>query len=655
MSKSEASLVTGRYKKILERDQDIFDEVEVNKNLYRNKIQADSSYEWDYSLSDPHVFPIVRNYIARSNMSSTKIQLEARKPSDYEKRQINQDFVNWELNELALTDLLHKLFFSAYVTGKGYLKTCWKYERPLEIKVGGKKVILMRDIVNRAEAKFVRFNDLLIPNRNITSLADQPYLIELVNPTIGDLLDDNEVMEEEMWDKKWLEKIKKSGARGDILEYQIEIPKDDSVMNELSYRSLNVPLIRMQTKDNEVLYVPLKGDEVVNKNRENPYWHGHYPYLDFTPLPEDDDAYPASITGIVADLQIASTELLNQTMTNVRQINNNMWVAGTDAASTPDFAFNSRPNGIIRVVGDVNQVQQIRSADNTVPAIKMSQELQNKIERASGISSLYSSGVPGQSVNQTARGAQIIDQNIDTNIKMILDLFGAQILKPLGEHFLELNAQYVTEDQSFYVTGKKGVRDLIAVTPDQISANFNVYVNPEKMVKQTPASRQASLQNLLTVLNSQVKSMGVNIDVIPLVEALIDSYPDMENVDDLVSTNDEKAQRDIAMMERGQMPEILERDAHKELITIVGVSMSNNPPATPEASDLFEKYIQQHLKFITASQQVAMMGQPAMPQAAPQDQMLKNMQGGMPQDQAGLDPNQVSQTYDLQNLVGQGQ
>lgn len=642
----EASLVINRYKKILERDQDIFDEVEVNKNLYRNKIQADSSYEWDYSLSDPHVFPIVRNYIARSNMSNTKIQLEARKPSDYERRQVNQDFVNWELNEIQLTDLFYKMFFSAYIARKGYLKTCWKYQQPIEIKADKGRRVIMRDIMNRADAKFIPFTNLLFPNRNITDIQEQPYIIELVNPTVGELLDDNKVMGE-MWDKKWLEKLRKSGARSKTLDYQIEVPQDDSLKSDTAFRSLNVPMVLMQTREGEITYVPIDGDQVVNKIKESPYWHGHYPYIGFTPLPEDDDIYPTSITSIVADLQIASTELLNQTMTNVRQINNNMWVAGDSAAQTPDFAFSSRPNGVIRVVGDPSQVQQIRASDNTVPALKMAQDLQNKIERASGISSLYSSGVPGQSVNQTARGAQIIDNNIDTNMQQILDLFGAQVIKPLGEHFLELNAQYVTEEQSFYITGKRGVRDLITIQPEQISANFNVYVNPDKMVKQTPASRQASLQNLLTVLNSQVKNMGVNVDIIPIVEALIDSYPDMENVDDVVSTNDEKAQRDIASIERGQLPEIMERDDHKALVSIVGVHLSDNPPQSPEIGQLFEKYITQHIKFLTATAQAQAMGQPQLPQAPGTDQLSAQMQGGMPAEQAGLDPATTTQAYDL--------
>lgn len=581
-------------------------------------------------------------------MSATKIQLEARKPSDYERREVNQNFINWELNELSLTDLFLRMFFSAYIAGKGYMKTGWKYEKPLEISVDGSKRVVMREIVNRAEAKFVRFNDLLIPNRNIPLLEDQPYLLEVVTPTIGELIADNETMGEEMWDKKWLEDIKKKGVNSQIKpEYRIEAPISFDMESELAYRSCEVPMVRMQTKDNDVLYVPMGDERVVNKNQENQYWHGHYPYLDFTPFPEDDEFYAVSIVEIIADLQIGATEILNQTMTNIRQINNNMWIVGSDAEQTPDHVFYSRPNGVIRVVGDTDQVQPVRIPDNTVPAMKMAGELQTKIERASGISSLYASGAPSTSVNQTARGAQIIDANIDTNMRMILDLFGSQVLKKLGEHFLELNAQYVTEDQSFFVTGKRGMRDLVQVTPEQISANFNVYVNSERMMKQTPASRQASLQNLLTILVQNAPAAGVVLDATPIIEALVDSYPEMENVDRVVISVDEKAQADIAMIERLQMPEIKSRDMHQELMQAVSVHLTS-AQYEPEVMMLFEEYLQGHMKYLVAAQEVSAMTKPQMPQATGSDQLQNQMTGNDPMsDQAGL----PDQGYDLGTIV----
>jgi len=657
MTKSkEATIVKERFKKAVELSQDAFDRVEVNRNLYKNQMNADQTYEWDYSLVDPHIFPLIRNYIARTNPSFTKVRLEHRKAEDLEKRQINQDFVNWELGEMDIATLLTKLYFSAFITGKGYLKTGWRYEKGVNVSTPEGDIKVMRTITNRAEAKFVRFNDLIIPNRNITVLDEQPYIFELIQKRVGEMLDENETYGQEYWDKSWIAELKKSGVEKNLLDYQADFVEDsDTSKSDMAFKSAYVALICMHSKDGEVLYIPYKGEEkIVNKVRTNPYWHGHYPFMDFTVFPEDDEFYSMSVVDAVADLQIAASEILNQTLTNIRKINNNMWIAGSSAANTPDWQFSSRPDGIIRVSGDAAQIQQVKTADTTRSALAMTQELQNKIERTGGISSLYSSGSAGSKVNQTARGAQIIDQNIDTNVQMIYDLFGEQILKKLGEHFLELNAQFVTEEQSFHVTGKKNVRDIIAITPEQVTANFDVYVNSERMQKQTPASRQASLQNLIQVISSQASIAGVVTDMTPLFEALIDSHPDTENIDPIISSIDEKSQNDIAYLERKQMPEIKIRDAHQELISAATVHFQSNVQRyDPEVVTMFQQYMDTHLRYLQAEAEIKMLTAPPQIPGMPGQGggALKPGGDGTMPETAGLPEQGGVKTYNLGSLI----
>jgi len=308
-----------------------------------------------------------------------------------------------------------------------------------------------------------------------------------------------------------------------------------------------------------------------------------------------------------------------------------------------------RPNGIIRVAGDVTQVAQVTQKDNTMPALKMADAIQTRIERTGGISSLYSSGAPSQNINQTARGAQIIDQNIDTNMRMIFDLFGEQVVKPLGEHFLELNAQYVTEDQTFAITGKKNVRDLITIKPEDVSANFDVFVNSERMQKQTPASRQASLQNLMTILGAEAQKNGVLTDVTPIVEALIDSYPELDNVEEVVVSLDEKSKRDIATLERGQEVEVKVKDPHLELMQYATIHLEDNAdlyksqPNGEEIMSVFGKYMVDHTRFMQTAQEIKMMTAPVMPGVSSPDQMQRDMNNP---DQAGL-PNQGNNLGDI--------
>ena len=652
---NKPDIIRRKYQKCKEINQDAFDRVEVNKNLYKGVLNVDDNYEWDYNLVDPQVFPLVRNYLSRSNPTMSAIRLDVRHGADVETREVNQQFVNWEVGELMTTTLFYRMYFSAYLAGKGYCKTGWKYEKAVEVKevapvikeVDGIEVDkeaseqeetretrrkILRDITNRADAEFIRYNNILVPNRNIPSLYDQPYIIELVDKNVGEMLDENESLEEKgedpYWSKDFLDDLKKSGVTSKLLEYEHDKALDTDSNDDWTFRQGSVPLMCMHTNDGELYYMPIekigsgvdtddKKNSIINTDTTSPYWHGHYPFIEFAPFPEDDEYHCLALVDIVGDLQIASTEILNQTMTNIRQVNSDMWVAGSAASQTPDWQFRKRPDGVIRVMGDSNQIQQIRTQDNTRSAIGMAENLNLKIEKAGGIGSLYSSGTAsaGDQINQTARGAQIIDQNIDTNMKMIIDLFGEQVLKKLGEHFLELNAQYVTEEQSFSVTGKRGVSQLITIDPERVGANFIVTVNSEKIQKQTPASRQASIQNTISVLqNVETASQGdVQVNVTPLVEALIDATPEMDNVENIITSIDEKSEKDITMIERGQLPEIKIRDAHEDLIIAVNVYFGEIEGLPEEVEKTLTQYVEKHLKHIQAQQELNVMKQPQLP------------------------------------------
>jgi len=197
---------------------------------------------------------------------------------------------------------------------------------------------------------------------------------------------------------------------------------------------------------------------------------------------------------------------------------------------------------------------------------------------------------------------------------MIIDLFGEQVLKKLGEHFLEHNDQYATEEQTFSITGRRGIRELITIQPGEVTANFIVTVNKDKLQKQTPASRQASLQNTITILqNVETQSQGdVQVNLTPVVEALIDATPEMDSVDNIITSIDEKSEKDIAMIERNQLPEIKIRDQHEDLIVAVNVYFGNIEKLPPETQEVLEKYVEKHLKYIQAEQELNMMKQPQL-------------------------------------------
>jgi hypothetical protein len=73
MSDKIPSILKRRLDKARELATPVQERLEINRNLYKNIIQVDENYEWEYSLSDPHVFPMIRNYLSRANPSKTHI------------------------------------------------------------------------------------------------------------------------------------------------------------------------------------------------------------------------------------------------------------------------------------------------------------------------------------------------------------------------------------------------------------------------------------------------------------------------------------------------------------------------------------------------------------------------------------------------------
>lgn len=590
-----AQVIRTRFTTLHSDQQEIFDRVEQYKAMYRCQMVQDDSYPWEYQLTDPQIFPAIRAHLARMNPAEARISLTGRNPN----REINQQLVNWELNEILITQLIYKMLYSGFMAGHGYIKTGWFYKPALKIK-SDRGEIVMRSVQNRADAVFVRFNDLFIPNRNVPDLHSQPYIIERVSMRFGDLLDDQKSTGR--WKQEELDKIAEKKLFTRQVDYGVDLPNDDVGEEDTILRSQYVSLLRMTTIDAEEFWTLEKGDNIIlNKDTDNPYWHGHYDYIDFCPFPEDDEYFSMGIPNTIEGLEIALSSTLNQLLTNARKAGNSMWMVGDAGKQIPDWMFVDRPNGIVRVKGDLSQYKRLDSSNQASgELINLRQTLQTSAERTSGISSLYASGVSSTpQVNKTATGAQIIDKNIDQNLQLLISLFGAQVLKTMGEHFLELNQQYVTEEQTFNITGKHGQDEFVTVNPEEVSADFKVGASPERLLNSSPAVKLASLQNTITTLENQ-KSVKTNMK--PMYESLIRETPGMEDIDPMsvIIDPEEKAREAIQIIMQGfDHPEVKWDDDHKAMLTIVQKHLldMDHPP---EMLEKFAEYIAELKSWIQA-------------------------------------------------------
>lgn len=618
-TKTIADTILARYNHLNTSQTEIFDEVEVFKAMYRCKMDADESYPWEYQLTDPQIFPAIRNYLSRLNPAEARVELIGQGDN----REVNQKLVNWELNEILITQILFRLLYTGFMTGKGYIKTGWHYKPALKIKTDNRGEVLIRELQNRADAVNVRFNDLFIPNRNIPDLQKQPYLIERVNMRYGDLLDDQE--QTGRWKPDLIKKIGDKKMFDNIIDYGEDLQTEDVGKEDSLLRSQNVTLLCMTTIDGEEFWrmAGKEGiDDILNKDTSSRYWHGHYPYIDFSPFPEDDEFFSMGVPHTMADLEIALSSTLNQLLTSARKAGNNMWLIGDSAGSgMQDWMFVDRPNGVIRAKGDISQYQRLESsAGASRELVSLRNELTQTVEKTTGMSSLYTSGVASTpTVNKTARGAEVIERGIDQNLQLIISLFGAQVVKQLGEHFIELNAQFMTEEQVIEISGKHGKYDFVTIDPAQVGANFKVKASPERMLKESPAVKLASLQNTIQTLEGQ-KSVTTNMK--PMYQELILSTPSLEEIDvDEVIVDPEKKVEEIikAINEGYEAPSAKWNDDHKAMMAMIQKHLID-VQYPDEVLQLFVDYLTDLKKWIDAKNQSLIVQPPPQPQLLPTDE-----------------------------------
>jgi len=297
------------------------------------------------------------------------------------------------------------------------------------------------------------------------------------------------------------------------------------------------------------------------------------------------------------------SSILNQYLTNARKSGNPMWLAGAQASQTPDWMFVNRPDGIIRVAGDVNQVVQVRPMDTTDTMLRMRQEVMTSFERTTAMSSMMTTGVAGANspqLNKTATGARVIDSNIDTNLQMLISLFSAMTLSKIGEHFLELNAQYITEEQEVKVVGKDGNTEFVKIPPAEITANFDCIANGDTMAKTSLTVKQAQLLNLKTTIDAE---KTVKLDKKPIWKAILNSFPEMDEItDDVIIDPEQQAKEAINLLIQGIMPKIAVDMDHEAIIQLTQVFVISNPEMDDKTLVLFATYLDDLRKYVQAKQ-----------------------------------------------------
>lgn len=585
-----ATLVWNRFSFAKTQQEELFDDFQRYRTLWRSKISSPTDYPWDYALFNPMVYATVRSFVSRIATGNVGVNLQAWTQAERPKTRINKSLLEWEFQEAELFLKVARWVFSTLLYGRSFVGTGWKFEKERVIQEEDEQGNVGRELliapkVNRADLENVRVYDMFIGNRNITDLQKQPWVVRRMYRTIPELEAENRARGNKVY--RNLEELKKKDWFVNFVDYGADVQSaEDTLPKKDRWKSGVLEILSMWDKErDQVVEIVAGHEDFTIREEENPFYHGLYPLADLIFFPEDDEFWSPGAVMPIEDLQIALNSTLNQYLTNANQQLNNMWI--TSDARIPEWEFISRPNGVIHVNGDVDQLKEVTHKDITTQAEAMMGRIETQIQRTTGITDQLSMG----SVPRGTRGAaylQLEQQNLDDNLKLFLTLLEQGGIKQVARQFLALNTQFITTEQTIKITGRHGYSHT-DIKPDDVSAAFDPIIIPESSLPKNPLIR---VQNLTQIKQMADTDQRVKVNTVPIWKEILDTMG-MTDLDEIVPDDMDEALEENELLKKNVPVECQPNDNHDLHIKIHQYEVIAGQ-LDPETTSRFIEHIKTH-------------------------------------------------------------
>ncbi len=504
-------IIENRYKFASLEQGDLFDRFAYYRQLWKSYMSDPAGYPWDYQYFNPLVFSTLRSFVSRTVSGNIGVDLQAWNEQDADKEDTNKKTIEWELQEDDTFLKSAQFVFQAGLYGRGFRETGWLYEKEKIIEEVDENDNVTRKVqispmVNRATSTIIRPFDVFIANRNITDLQKQPWIIILRWRTIAGMQKINEERGYEVY--KNLKKLKDKNVFVQFIDYGSDVMYYDT--SDMPREYATIPVLQMWDRDMGTVQEKVRGlDDFLLRDEENPFYHGNYPLLSIPFFPEDDNFWSPGLVQPVADLQTGMNSVLNQYMTNARQQLNNMWITSDD--QIPPWEFVSRPNGVIHTKGDIGQLKEVEHKDITQQSLAMMNEIKTEFQRGTSVNDMTMLGLPVKGKGAAAQ--QMQEDSLDQNLKFFMTIFEQNGTKELIKQFLQLNAQYITDEQKIAISGKQ----YASLDPKDISAAFTPIITPYSTLPKNNMIRLQNLENVVTIISK----LGVKSNLSPLIREIM--------------------------------------------------------------------------------------------------------------------------------------
>ena len=367
----------------------------------------------------------------------------------------------------------------------------------------GMPVLIYNGRLKKTESKTIikveAFNpdDLLI-ERDWTSplLADCPYVARMMEVTLTDLknmgfdVDADDLRSSEITSTKRDEKQFAEMAESD---------SDDDSMAEGWLRIESVLADVDGDGIAERLCVYRLKDKILKKEVAS-----HVPVATFSPVLNTHQWDGQSLAEIVSDIQKLHTELIRQSLDNLKLTNNPRKNVLTDANGSPlanlDDLLDSRIGGIVRVRAND------AVTDNIVPftgghTLPMLEYVKGMREDRTGVSRT-SMGLNPDSLNNTATGRQLDQSSAMQRVELIARICAEILIKPIFQGILKLLTDGGMEKLAFRLRD-----EFVEYDPNEWRDSYDMTIN----VGLGTGDVQQKNQQLMMIAALQEKGMAIGL------------------------------------------------------------------------------------------------------------------------------------------------
>lgn len=269
--------------------------------------------------------------------------------------------------------------------------------------------------------------------------------------------------------------------------------------------------------------------------RNNPFWHGEYPFVTCSTRPDLFTLLGMSQVERIAHLQEAYWDLENQTRDNLRLINNAIFAVNTTMVADP-AANEFAPGELWPVQGPVEEAYKSFSPDPMSTQISLPH-----LERISSTMQNLAGGVPFTSTSE----ARNVGANTATEAALTTNLAQKAMMamkeqlnlayERIGQQRTELNKQFMRKEIAIDQIGLDSEQEQINITPMLLQGEYQFDISPmtESMLRsERLAEANARLNTLQIIFPMAAAAAQVGAGTPLNIDAFVKDWLESSDVQD---------------------------------------------------------------------------------------------------------------------------